>query len=62
MEFINTLGAARTKIEKDALYSRFRLRRTHPKLWQHVDWFNQQYKEEKGVSAGLLDMSRYENL
>ena len=62
MEFINTLGVARTEIEKDALYSQFGLRRTHPKLWQHVDWFNQQYKEEKGVSAGLLDMSRYENL
>ena len=62
MEFINTLGAARTEIEKDTLYSQFGLRRTHPKLWQHVDWFNQQYKEEKGLSAGLLDMSRYENL
>ncbi|MCX7105611.1 MAG: fatty acid cis/trans isomerase [Methylococcales bacterium] len=49
-------------MEKDALYSQFGLRRTHPKLWQHVDWFNQQYKEEKGISAGLLDMSRYENL
>ena len=62
IEFINTLGVARTEIEKDALYSQFGLRRTHPKLWQHVDWFNQQYKEEKGISAGLLDMSRYENL
>jgi hypothetical protein len=62
IEFINTLGVARTEIEKDALYSQFGLRRTHPKLWQHVDCFNQQYKEEKGISAGLLDMSHYENL
>jgi hypothetical protein len=62
IEFINTLGAARAKIEKEALYSRFGLRRTHPKLWQHVDWFNKQYKEEKSIRDGLLDMSRYEIL
>ena len=33
IEFINTLGVARTEIEKDEIYSRFGLRRTHPKLW-----------------------------
>jgi hypothetical protein len=62
IEFIDSIGTARTEIERDQLYSKFGVRRTNPTIWQQFDWFNQQHRQYRGISAGLLDMSRYENL
>jgi hypothetical protein len=62
IEFIDSIGTARTEIERDQLYSKFGVRRTSPTVWQQFDWFNQQHRQYRGISAGLLDMSRYENL
>ncbi|MDD1611608.1 MAG: fatty acid cis/trans isomerase [Methylococcaceae bacterium] len=61
-EFVNGIQSARTETDLEAFYSQFGIRRTNPEIWQHSDWFNEQQKKYRGLQAGLLDMSRYENL
>ena len=61
-EFVDSIRFARTEIDIDHLYSKFGIRRTNPEIWQQADWFNQQHKVYRGLEAGLLDMSRYDNL
>lgn len=61
-EFVNMIRYARTNIDLDHLYSKFGIRRTNPEIWQNADWFNEQHKKYRGLNAGLLDLSRYENL
>ncbi|MDD1610703.1 MAG: fatty acid cis/trans isomerase [Methylococcaceae bacterium] len=61
-EFVNRIRNAKTATDIDQIYSKFGIRRTNPDIWQHADWFNEQHKIYRGVEAGLLDMSRYDNL
>jgi hypothetical protein len=61
-EFVDMIRFARTEIDIDHLYSQFGIRRTNPEIWQNADWFNEQHKIYRGLAAGLLDMSRYDNL
>jgi hypothetical protein len=61
-EFVDMIRFARTEIDIDHLYSKFGIRRTNPEIWQQSDWFNGQHKKYRGMEAGLLDMSRYNNL
>ncbi len=61
-EFVNRIRTARTETDLEQLYSQFGIRRTNPEIWQHADWFNEQHKKYRGLQAGLLDLSRYENL
>lgn len=61
-EFVNKIRTARTKTDLESFYGEFGIRRTNPEIWQHSDWFNEQHIIYRGLQAGLLDMSRYENL
>jgi hypothetical protein len=61
-EFVNRIRNAKTETDIDHLYSQFGIRRTNPDIWQQADWFNAQHKIYRGLEAGLLDMSRYDNL
>ena len=61
-EFIEAIRNARTSKDKEAFYSKFGLRRTHPEIWEYADWFNAQHKKYRGVQAGLFDLNRYHNL
>ncbi len=61
-EFINSLQHAKSETDLDSFYSQFGIRRTNPEIWQQADWFNLQHIKYRGAKAGLLDMSRYENL
>ena len=61
-EFVDMIRFARTEIDIDHLYSKFGIRRTNPEIWQNADWFNEQHKKYRGLNAGLLDLSRYDNL
>ena len=61
-EFVDMIRNARTETNLDQLFSKFGIRRTNPEIWQQADWFNQQHKKYRGLNAGLLDMSRYDNL
>jgi hypothetical protein len=61
-EFIDRIRSARTETDLQQFYSQFGIRRTNPEIWQHADWSNARHKKYRGLQAGLLDMSRYENL
>ena len=61
-EFVDMIRFARTEIDIDHLYSKFGIRRSNPEIWQNADWFNEQHKKYRGLNAGLLDLSRYDNL
>ena len=61
-EFVDVIRHANTPTDIDQLYSKFGIRRTNPEIWQQADWFNGQHKKYRGMEAGLLDMSRYDNL
>jgi hypothetical protein len=61
-QFVEMLSAASEKADRELFYKRFGIRRTHPEIWDYYDWFNQQHKNYRGLSAGLLDLSRYHNL
>ena len=61
-EFVDMIHFARTKIDIDRLYSKFGIQRTNPEFWENADWFNEQHKKYRGLNAGLLDLSRYDNL
>lgn len=60
-EFVDMIRFAGTEIDLEKLYATFGIRRTNPEIWQHADWFNEQHKIYRGLEAGLLDMSRYDN-
>ena len=61
-EFIAAIKNATSSEDKDAFYSKYGIRRTNSEIWQHVDWFNAQHKEYRGIRAGLFDLNRYHNL
>ena len=61
-EFVDMIRFAQTETDIEHLYSKFGIRSTNPEIWRHADWFNEQQKIYRGVEAGLLDMSRYDNL
>ncbi|WP_041361134.1 fatty acid cis/trans isomerase [Methylococcus capsulatus] len=43
------------------LVERFGVRRSNPAFWRISDWFNRRYLEASPVTAGWLDLSRYDN-
>jgi hypothetical protein len=61
-EFIDRIRTAGSEAGPEELYSRFGIRRSNPDIWLESDWFNEQHKKYRGLQAGLLDLSRYENL
>ena len=61
-EFVDMIRNAKTGTDIDHLYSQFGIRRNNPEIWQNADWFNEQHKKYRSLHAGLLDLSRYDNL
>ena len=60
--FIAAIKNARSDEDKEAFYRKYGIRRTNPKIWEYVDWFNVQHKQYRGLQAGLFDLNRYNNL
>jgi len=60
--FIEALRSAKTDQQKNMFYEKYGIRRTNPKIWQQVDWFNSEHKKYRGIRAGLFDLNRYHNL
>lgn len=61
-EFIAALKGAAASEDTDDFYAAYGIRRSNPRFWQYSDWFNERYKQEYGVNAGIFDLNRYENL
>lgn len=60
-EFIRLLSNKLDHQQYEQFYAEFGIRRTNPDIWIQYDWLNAQFKNNKGVDAGLLDLSRYSN-
>ncbi len=61
-EFYSGLKNAKSKTAIEAFYSHFAIRHTNPEIWHNSDWFNDQHKKQRGLEAGIFDLSRYKNL
>jgi hypothetical protein len=61
-DFISQLKQTNAAPAAERFYQQFAIRRTNPALWEHYDWFNQKYRQLQPVTAGVLDLNRYENL
>jgi hypothetical protein len=61
-EFVSRVRTAKSGTGLESFYREFGIRRTDPEIWQYFDWFTEQHKKYRGLHAGLLDLSRYENL
>ena len=45
----------------DALIDKYGIRRSNPKFWQSADWFQAKHQHDNPVTAGVFDLSRYQN-
>jgi hypothetical protein len=45
----------------DVLIEKYGIRRTNPGFWRSADWFNAKYRHDQPVTAGILDLNRYQN-
>lgn len=60
--FLEQLKNARSDAAIERFYGTYGIRRSDPKIWALMDWFNARHKQERGLHAGLFDMNRYRNL
>jgi len=60
--FIEHLQHTQTDAELNLFFGQYAIRRTNPNIWQTYDWFNKKYRQQNPESAGLFDISRYQNL
>ena len=60
--FIDAIKHARSSEDKEAFFRQYGIRRTNPKIWDYVDWFNAEHRKYRGLRAGLFDLNRYHNL
>jgi hypothetical protein len=60
--FVDALLALDRPEDLSAVASRWGVRRTSPRLWTTLDWFQDRLTEQDRREAALLDWNRYENL
>ena len=59
--FTSRYAALRSRDDYERFVSRYGIRRTNSGFWETADWFQDQYRREKPVLSGLLDLNRYQN-
>jgi hypothetical protein len=59
--FVEALLAANAPEDLTAIASRWGVRRSSPRFWQTLDWFQDRLARQDRREAGLLDWNRYEN-
>jgi hypothetical protein len=60
-EFVDTIETLMTEEDYDRLLTRFGVRRTDPRFWDHSDQVHDAYAKLDPLNAGLLDLNRLEN-
>ena len=45
----------------NALIDKYGIRRSNPNFWQSADWFQAKNRHDNPVTAGVFDLSRYQN-
>jgi hypothetical protein len=59
--FAERYRAIQTRDDYEQFVSRYGVRRTNNRFWQHADWFHDRYARDKPVISGLFDLNRYRN-
>jgi len=49
----------RTHEDYEKFVEQYGVRRTNPEFWRQADWFQDEYRRNKPVRAGLFDLNRY---
>jgi hypothetical protein len=44
------------------LVKHYGVRRTHPQIWEHFNWFVDYMRREQPVEAGVYDLNRYKKV
>lgn len=60
-QFVKAAGGLRSEADYAALASRFAIRRTDRRFWEHSDALHTAYRNAHPVEAGLFDYNRFEN-
>ncbi len=59
--FVDEYVAINSYERYDALIRKYGVRRTNPAFWRSADWFNEKYRYDNPVYAGVFDLNRYQN-
>ena len=54
-------AAIRDRDDYERFVGLYGLRRTNPRFWSVADWFQERYRAEQPLRAGILDLNRYHN-
>jgi len=60
-KFSELYRGVKTREDYERLVGIYGIRRTNTKFWEAADWFQDEYRREKPIHAGLLDLNRYRN-
>ncbi len=59
--FARRYAGLQARGDYEKFVSEYGVRRTNPGFWAQADWFQDQYLREEPITAGLLDLNRYQN-
>ena len=63
---IKTFGEALRAVESKEAFlevvNQYGVRRTHPQIWEHFNWFVDYMRREQPDEAGVYDMNRYKKV
>lgn len=60
--FLSDLKKINSEQSLEYFFAHYGVRRSDSAFWTHFDWFNDKYVEQNGLSAGIFDLNRYDNL
>jgi hypothetical protein len=60
-QFAESLNAVGTENDFRDLVDTYGIRRTHPEIWENLNWIVNKMREQQPVESGLIDMNRYHN-
>jgi len=60
-EFVEALTQVSSDTEFSGLVESFGVRRTSPRIWETLDWLQDDLRRQSATEAGLYDLGRYGN-
>jgi hypothetical protein len=60
-QFAESLNAVGNENDFLDLVETYGIRRTHPDIWENLNWIVDKMREQQPVESGLIDMNRYNN-
>ena len=60
--FVENCTAINNQQDFERFVKHYGVRRTSSQFWETADWFQAQYAQQRPLSSGLYDLSRYSNL